>query len=147
MRYTTVLLFFLLNSVVLQAQDLVQWKFDVQKTAKKEYTITASATIADGWYVYSQYLESDDGPIKTELVFEGLEDLELIGQATEEGKKVSGYDDMFDMNIVKYKDKMVIQQKVKIKKKTTAKGYITFMTCDDQSCRPPKDIPFEIKLK
>lgn len=130
-----------------QTNDVVSWTFESKKTAPNEYTVKMKAKVNDGWYIYSQYLESDDGPIRTEIVLEKNEAIELLGKATEEGSKVSGFDEMFDMNIVKYKKEVVFIQKVKAKKMEKFKGYITFMTCNDEQCLPPTDVSFEIKLK
>jgi thiol:disulfide interchange protein DsbD len=130
-----------------QTNNTTSWTFESQKTAPNEYTITMNATVKDGWYVYSQYLESDDGPIRTEVIIEDMEGIELIGKAKEEGDKVSGFDEMFEMNIVKYKKHLTITQKVKVSKTKKVKGYITFMTCNDEQCLPPTDVPFEITLK
>lgn len=130
-----------------QTNNTISWTFESQKTAPNEYTIIMKATVNDGWYVYSQYLESDDGPIRTEIILEENEGVELVEEAKEEGNKVSGYDEMFDMNITKYKKHLTITQKVKATKAKQLKGYITFMTCNDEQCLPPTDVPFEIKLK
>ncbi|WMX15535.1 MULTISPECIES: protein-disulfide reductase DsbD domain-containing protein [unclassified Aureispira] len=130
-----------------QNNNTVSWSFESKKTASNEYTIQMKATIKDGWYVYSQYLESDDGPIRTAIVLEENAGVELVGKAEEEGNKVSGFDSLFDMDITKYKKQLIITQKIKASKVKTLKGYITFMTCNDEQCLPPTDVPFEIKLK
>jgi thiol:disulfide interchange protein DsbD len=130
-----------------QTNNTTSWTFESKKTAPNEYTITIKATIKEGWYVYSQYLESDDGPVRTEIILDKNEGIELVEKATEEGNKVSGFDDMFGMNIIKYKKTLSITQKVKAKKGEKFKGFVTFMTCNDEQCLPPSDVPFEITLK
>ena len=130
-----------------QTNKVVSWTFESKKTAPNEYTVKMKATVNDGWYIYSQYLESDDGPIRTEIVLEKNEGIELLGKATEEGNKIAGYDEMFDMDIIKYKKQVVFTQKVKAKKLEKFKGYVTFMTCNDEQCLPPTDVEFEITLK
>ncbi len=89
------------------AQEPVSWKFSADKIADDEYLVTATATIDNGWYLYSQYLESDNGPIATAIVIESSH--KSAEKATESGKKISGFDKMFDMNITKYKQQMMIQ--------------------------------------
>jgi len=130
-----------------QTNNTISWTFKSKKTGPNEYAIIMKATVQNGWYVYSQYLESDDGPIRTEIVLEGNKKVELIEKATEEGTKITGFDNLFDMNITKYKKHLTITQKIKVKKTKKIKGYITFMTCNDEQCLPPSDVPFEIKLK
>lgn len=128
-----------------QNQNPVQWKVELEKNKAGEYTIVASATIQDGWYVYSQYLESDDGPIATAILLEEIEgqSADFSTDATEAGDKISGYDDMFGMNITKYKKKLVIKQPIKAAKGETLRGYLTYMCCNDESCLPPTEIEFE----
>lgn len=148
MKYVFSILFLTFASLSFaQTNNTTSWTFESKKTAPNEYTITINGTVKDGWYVYSQYLESDDGPIRTEVIVEDMEGIELIGKAEEEGDKVSGFDEMFEMNIVKYKKHLTITQKVKVSKTKKLKGYITFMTCNDEQCLPPTDVPFEITLK
>lgn len=125
----------------------VNWKFKAKKTAPQTYIIRATATINEGWYVYSQYLESDKGPISTHWTFEKEPVIELVGDPVEEGKKVEGWDDLFDMNIVKYKNKMILEHIIKVPKgQRRVKGSITFMSCNDKQCMPPSDIMFDVKL-
>jgi len=51
------------------------------------------------------------------------------------------------MQLIKYGDEATFTQKVKVDPSVkTIKGYLTFMTCNDESCLPPKDIDFEIGL-
>lgn len=130
-----------------QTNDKVSWSFDSKKTGNKEYTITFKGIVKDGWYIYSQYLESDDGPVRTQLVIENNPSIRPEGKPEETGTKVEGYDELFGMNIAKFKKSITITQKLTVDEPTTISGYITFMTCDNTQCLPPVDVPFEITLK
>ena len=148
MKYLFSILFVTFTSLSFaQTNNTTSWTFESKKTAPNEYTVIMKATVKDGWYVYSQYLESDDGPVRTEIFLDENEGIELVGKSTEDGNKVTGYDSLFDMNIIKYKKQLTITQKVKAKKGEKFKGSLTFMTCNDEQCLPPSDIPFEIILK
>lgn len=147
MKYLFAALFLSLSSLTYAQNNTVSWTFESEKTGDNEYTIYLNATVQEGWYVYSQYLESDDGPVRTEIVLDKNEALSLDGKATEEGNKIEGFDALFEMNIIKFKKHLKIAQKVKITGSTTLKGYLTFMTCNDEQCLPPSDVPFELKLK
>jgi thiol:disulfide interchange protein DsbD len=125
----------------------VSWTFDSKRVKPHTYVITATATINNGWYVYSQYLESNKGPISTHLVFDTNYKAQLLEQATEQGSKVSGYDELFDMNITKYKKEMVIQQTIVVPKgQRRIKGSVVFMSCNDHQCMPPDEVSFELRL-
>lgn len=135
--------------VLLSAQLLnpVSWTFEAEKKADNTYEVQLKAEIKEGWYIYSANLESDEGPVPTSLAFEAPEAIELIGSVKEDGKKVSGYDALFDMNITKYSDKVTFVQQIKLPgSNKSIKGSVEFMTCDNNRCLPPKQIPFEIKL-
>jgi hypothetical protein len=55
---------------------------------------------------------------------------------------------MFDMELVKFGQKMVIRQKVKLTKAAASvKGYLEFMTCDNMQCLPPRAIDFTFELE
>ncbi|MGH1338426.1 MAG: protein-disulfide reductase DsbD domain-containing protein [Aureispira sp.] len=144
--FFTLAFFFLTLSAFCQNKE-VNWKFKAIKTEPQVYVIRATATINQGWYVYSQYLESDNGPIATHWAFEKEQMVNLIGDPAEEGNKVEGWDELFAMNITKYKKKMVLEHIIKVpKRQRRAKGRITFMSCNDKQCMPPSDIIFDVKL-
>ncbi len=125
----------------------VSWTFKSKRVKPRTYVITAKATINSGWYVYSQYLESDKGPISTYLSFEENFSAKLVDRASEAGEKVEGFDPLFNMNITKYKKELLIKQTVTIPKgQRYLKGSITFMSCNDNQCMPPDEVPFELKL-
>ena len=129
-----------------QVHNPVAWtvKADVSDDV---VTLTYSATIEKGWYVYSQNLENDLGPIPTSINIESA-DIKTIGDIEEIGKKTEGYDELFDMNIIKYANSLVLVQKVERPADLkNIKGYIEFMTCDNSRCLPPANIDFDISVK
>ncbi|MCH2080931.1 protein-disulfide reductase DsbD domain-containing protein [Kordia sp.] len=140
--------FFACANTPLTAQlNPVKWDFSAEKVDLNTYELVFKAEINDGWYVYSQYI-GEDGPIPTSLYFADKLGVTILEQATEEGgKKIEGYDNMFDMELVKFAHKMIIRQKVKlINGATNLKGYLEFMTCDNAQCLPPKAIDFAFEL-
>ena len=99
--YLTVLIL-LISSLSLIAQDLnpVTWSFFSEKTGTDEYTITYSADVTPGWYIYSQHTDPS-GPVPTAFYVEDNPNITLIGDVTEEGKKKEGFDDLFEINVIK----------------------------------------------
>lgn len=128
-----------------QIFDPVKWDIQIQNSSG-EYQITFRAAIESGWAVYSQYLESDEGPVATSIVYEDPDDLQLIGTAEETGHRKEGFDALFDMNVVKFTEVYTITQKVKVKPGQKIEGYLNFMTCDDTRCLPPKDVNFSLTI-
>lgn len=127
--------------------DPVKWFYVAQKTADGEYNLLITANIEKKWNIYSQYLASNDGPVATSFSFVKDNIVELVGKTTEDGHKKEGFDEMFGMNVVKFTDKVVFTQKVKVKKGAKSiKGVVNYMCCDNEMCLPPKDVNFEIQL-
>lgn len=68
MKYITLgFLLFLAYFTKVDAQtNPVNWSYEIVKVSDLEYELVFTATIDDGWYVYSQFLE-DGGPIPTSI--------------------------------------------------------------------------------
>jgi Disulphide bond corrector protein DsbC len=132
-----------------QLAEPVKWSFNAQPLVDNEYEVTLTADIADGWFLYSQYLPSDDGPIRTTIQFEKHPALELKGKTEENGHKKEGFDQMFGMNVIKFSGKTQFVQKVVVKATdlNAVRGTLQYMTCNGQMCMPPKDLPFNVNLK
>lgn len=139
---------FSLQSSFTQILDPVKWEFASKRVGDNEFDLIYTAKIQDGWYLYSQYLEGDDGPIPTSFYYES-ENFKKVGK-NEESKenRKEGHDPMFDMNIVKYSKKATFTQRVKLTDASQpVMGYLEFMTCDDTRCLPPKEVDFSFDLK
>ena len=127
--------------------DPVKWTFGSEKVGDNEYKITFTATIEDGWAVYSQFIE-DGGPIPTTFNFDENTDIELKDGVVEPEDKETKYDEMFEMDLIKVKGKAEFYQMVSVKSEDQVlKGFLTFMACDDSKCLPPSDVNFEITIK
>ena len=139
------LLTFSLNAQILTP---VKWSTAYEQVTDDEFNLIFTATIDDGWVIYSQYLESEDGPIPTGFYFDEGDHYELIGKNEESGNRKEAYDKVFDMQLIKFYKKAIFTQKVKIKdlSKPIA-GYLEFMTCDDERCLPPTEEEFSFTLK
>ena len=130
-----------------QGKSPVSWSSTSQRLTSSEYNLVFTATIEDGWNIYSQYLESEDGPVKTSFSFDDKNNIQLIGKNVESGDIKKVKDEMFDMEVIKIKHKGVFTQKVKIKAiSKPITGTIEYMCCNDMQCLPPKSVPFSISL-
>jgi len=131
-----------------QIYNPVSWAFDSKHISGDEYELTYTASIEDGWTVYSQYLESEDGPIATSFEFDPGDHFSLVGKTVEDKlNRKEGFDKIFQMNVTKYAKKAIFRQKVSIKDYSKPiSGYLTFMTCDATKCLPPTDKDFEFKI-
>ena len=150
MRIFPILLAILCSSF-LQAQilDPVDWSFSSRHIQGDEFEIVFTATLDDGWYVYTQYLDGEDGPIPTSFNYDGTEHFDMLGKNEERSDyRKEGHDALFDMQIVKFAKKVDFVQKVKIRDyNKPVKGYLEYMTCDDGRCLPPEEIDFSFVLQ
>lgn len=134
------------SAQMLDPLEVVQWSVEIKPVAGQEYEVIFSSKIKENWSVYSQYLESDDGPVRTSINYE-TKGIEVIGKGKETGKRVEGFDEIFGMNVIKFKKTFTISQRVKISDISKEySGYLEFMTCDDRSCLPPTAWDFSLKF-
>lgn len=135
----------------LQAQilDPVKWNFEVKHLAGDQHELIMTANIDEGWTIYSQYLESDNGPVATNFEFDKSTRYKRDGKVTEDKLNRKEIDDpIFDMKVVKYAHKAIFRQKITVtdySKPIT--GYVNFMTCDKEKCLPPKDVDFSFNIQ
>ena len=138
---------FLFASLAFAQLNPVKWSYEAKKINDGEYDLVFTAHITDGWYVYSQYLESEEGPIPTSFSFSENTNIELVGKPAENGPKHEGFDEIFEMNVVKYSGQPTFTQRVKVNSATSLSGYFEFMTCDKNRCLPPTEIDFKFDLQ
>ena len=130
-----------------QIYNPVKWSTDYAQVSENEFDLVFTANIENGWYVYSQYLESDDGPVRTTFEFDKGDHFSLKGKNVENGDKKEGFDDLFGMNVIKFSKKVTFTQRIVANDLSKPiSGYLEFMTCDDTKCLPPNSEDFEFKL-
>lgn len=141
------MLFLLLSAVAGMAQNPVKWSFSAKDAGNCQVDLVFTATIEDGWFTYSQFLESEDGPVATALTFSPAPGYKLIGKAKEGGEIIKVHDKVFDMELTKFKHKAILTQRVSVTDPSKPiTGYINFMVCNDEMCLPPKDVDFSFKI-
>lgn len=131
-----------------QILEPVKWNFSTEEISANEHNLVFTASIDEGWTVYSQFT-ADDGPVPTLITFESHDGAEIIGKGVETGHKKEGLDKLFDVNVIKFlaDEKFEIKQRIKVSDVSKPiTGYLTFMTCNDKTCLPPTDIDFTFKI-
>ncbi len=112
----------------------VQWSWSAKKVKGNDYDIIFKAKIKDHWGLYSQTLESDDGPLPTVFTFD-KENAQPHGIAKESANKITKFDKVFQMNVSKFKHEATFTQRITVKDPSKpVNGYIDYMTCDDSKC-------------
>ncbi len=130
-----------------QRETPVDWSFKAVKVDAAQYDLVFTAEIKSGWYIYSQHLE-EGGPIPTAFYLDVADGFTPEGVTKEESEhKEEGHDDLFDMEVIKFKKKAVFTQRVKLSGKVqNISGYLEFMTCNGEQCMPPTSVDFNIDL-
>lgn len=151
MRKTTflsLLLFFVCAvTAMAQMQDPVHFKSELKQISGTEAEIVFTATIDDGWHVYSTDLP-DGGPVSATFNVDKIEGAELVGKLTPVGKEENKFDQMFQMQVRFFEHNAKFVQKLKITGATfSIEGYMQYGACNDQNCLPPTDVNFSFKGK
>lgn len=136
-------------SVSAQSKTKVSWSYSSKKIADKKYELRLTATIQNGWHLYSQNLDKDAIALPTAISFNKNPLLVMQGKVKETGKLIAEFDNATQSKSKYYKDKVEFVQVVtlKTKAKTSVSGEVEFMVCDDKSCLPPSKIPFTIAVQ
>jgi len=130
-----------------QVSDPVTWSFGYQKTGENRYDIIMSATIEEGSHIYSINVP-ENGPIPTTFLFDTTSgDFSAEGKPFETIKPVEKFDEAFGFNINTFSDRAEFRQKiVSDKPGFVVKGTVTYMSCTNTTCLPPKDVDFEVVI-
>ena len=132
-----------------QIYNPVKWETEYKQVNETEFDLIFKAKIEDGWTIYSQYLEGDDGPIPTSFNYDDEgKHFSLVGKNKESDNKKSAHDKVFDMTLIKFFKYANFTQRVKVTDfSKPVVGYLEFMTCDETKCLPPDQIDFEFRLE
>ncbi|WP_235444270.1 protein-disulfide reductase DsbD domain-containing protein [Zhouia amylolytica] len=146
-KLVVVLLFFAAAVTKAQILEPVKWSTSVEKISKTEAYLVATATIDEGWHLYSQDVP-EGGPVATTFTYDdSSKKFKLVeGTVEEDGHVVD--DKIFEMKIKYFDTKAVFKQKIRLapNQKFTIKGSVEFMVCDDSRCLPPttEELQFEL---
>lgn len=144
-RTLTTLLFLTLVATLYGQQNPVEWSFSLG-TSGDTHAVLAEAEVADGWYIYSQFLD-EGGPIPTSFNLAGTKASELVGDPTETGDELSGFDEYFGMDVTKYAKQASFSQGIKVAEGTEQiVGTIRFMACTNKKCLPPTNVDIVLPI-
>ena len=137
----------LLFCLVAKAQivDPVHFQSQLKMLEGDEAEIIFSATVDDGWHVYSTDL-GNDGPVSATFTAVKMEGVEIVGKLKPRGNVVKQFDKMFDMELRFFEHKAMFVQKVRFTKpRYTIDCYLEYGACNDEMCMPPTQVEFKTK--
>lgn len=141
-------LLLLIGSTGLTVNAQVTWKFFSKKIADKTYELHLEATVDEPWHIYSQS-SPKGGPLPTNIVFSKNPLMTPSGKIKEDGEMEMYHDEIFDVDVYSYTNKVDFVQVMKLKTsvKTKISGSVEFMACTREQCLTPQKVPFTINIE
>ena len=142
------ILFFVLGITCFSFAQInkVNWEVNTTKIDNKTYEVQLTADVSDGWYIYSQFID-DGGPVPTDFEFTG-DGFLVEGETGEESEQTKeGFDSTFNIHVKKFGGKVTFTQLVKkTDNEPTMTAHVTFMSCNDEMCLPPRQLKIPINF-
>ena len=135
--------------VTAQAQmvEPVHFSSELKMLSGDQAEIVFSATIDDGWHVYSTDL-GNDGPITATFNIVKMEGAETVGKLRPRGNEIKQFDKMFNMELRFFEKKATFVQKIRFTKpEYDIDCYLEYGTCSDEMCLPPSEVSLKQKGK
>ena len=130
-----------------QMMDPVHFSSELKMLSGDQAEIIFSATIDDGWHVYSTDL-GNDGPIQATFNKVKMEGAETVGKLMPRGNEVKQFDKMFNMELRFFEKKAMFVQKIRFTKpEYDIDCYLEYGTCSDEMCLPPSEVSLKQKGK
>ena len=142
-------LLFVTGLLSAQVQSPVSWTFNSKKISETVYELQITANMQNGWHLYAQTQPKDAIAIPTSFQFTNNPLVQLDGKVKEAGKLEKFEDKELGVSANQYSRQVLFTQRVKLKGKAKSNvgGNVTYQTCDDKKCLPPKTASFSIALK
>ena len=143
------LIAFFTVSIIAQAQILtpVKWTKSVKMTDDRNGVITFTATIDNGWHMYSNDSPAD-GPTPLSVKWKNTKGVKLVGRLTPSKAPTTIDDEAFMMKVRQWEGKVTLTQKFTVTEdKYNIDGDLQFMSCNDQTCTPPATESFSFTGK
>ncbi|WP_370391741.1 cytochrome c biogenesis protein CcdA [uncultured Winogradskyella sp.] len=130
-----------------QILEPVTWKHSIEQISDKDYEITFTASIDDGWYVYSQEEPDGIGPIPTLFTFNNQEGNYKLQGETSEPKVEPKFDKVFELDLKKFQGEADFKQRITVLNPdlNLIEVIVDYQTCNDEKCIPG-DFTFRITL-
>ncbi|MDO9614117.1 MAG: cytochrome c biogenesis protein CcdA, partial [Bacteroidota bacterium] len=140
------LLLFVGTQLFAQILEPVKWSFE-SKQDGLEATLIFTANIEEEWHLYDTELP-DGGPIRTSINFADSSLFEFVGKLAKEPLPTEYFDKIFNMKLGYFSKQAVLTQKIILKNsdKVDIKGFVEFMSCNNETCTPPTEADFSFSL-
>lgn len=138
---------FLAFAAYAQIQEPVKFKTELKDVSATEVEIVFTASIEQGWHVYSTDL-GDGGPISATFNTDKLTGAQLDGKLRPVGKEIASFDKLFEMDVRYFEHTAQFVQKLKLTGGDyQVTGYLEYGACNDENCLPPTQVEFSFSGK
>lgn len=147
-RKLTIAIFLTMLAICVHSQiyDPVTWSFDYEKKNGDSYELIFTAIIEKGSHIYSMDVP-EGGPIPTTFAFDTHPDYILEGNVVEVTVPEELFDEAFGFRIKSFSNKAEFRQEVRSTAPSfSVSGMVNFMSCNNVTCSPPKDVEFRITV-
>lgn len=145
--FCSIFILFLAIVSYAQIQEPVKFKTELKNVSATEVEIVFTASIDQGWHVYSTDL-GDGGPISATFNTDKLVGAEVVGKLRPVGKEVASFDKLFEMNVRYFEHNAQFVQKLKLTGGDyQIVGYLEYGACNDENCLPPTQVEFSFTGK
>jgi len=132
-----------INAQILE--DPTEWSFEARKVEGNKYDIIFHVNVKNDWHIYSLDPGGDGSFLPPSFTFKESPDVKLVGEPREEGEII--HETIEDIGTVHYYKKVDYIQTVELAKEDIdLTGEYMYMTCNDETCLPPKTLDFSIKV-
>ena len=138
---------FLAFAAYAQIQEPVKFKTELKNVSATEVEIVFTASIEQGWHVYSTDL-GDGGPISATFNTDKLTGAQLDGKLRPVGKEIASFNKLFEMDVRYFEHTAQFVQKLKLTGGDyQVTGYLEYGACNDENCLPPTQVEFSFSGK
>lgn len=138
---------FLAFAAYAQIQEPVKFKTELKNVSATEVEIVFTASIEQGWHVYSTDL-GEGGPISATFNTDKLIGAQLDGKLRPVGKEIASFDKLFEMDVRYFEHTAQFVQKLKLTGGDyQVTGYLEYGACNDENCLPPTQVEFSFSGK
>lgn len=138
----------LCNVALAQIMTPVKWSAKVNMTGPDQGQVVLTATIDNGWHMYSLDCDPDAGPQILEITYPKLDGVALEGKPTPDKPSHKQYDDMFGAELSWWTQGVTITQKFKATKpEFNIDVMVVCSACNDENCIPPSRSTFNLSGK
>ncbi len=149
MKRNLVVLVGLLFGVMASAQVPVHFTYSAKKIDAKNYEVHVTATVDEGWHLYSGTQPKSAIALPTKIKFSANPLIKPVGAIKEIGKRQTYKNTEIGVTQYQYEGKVDFVQVIQLKAvaKTNINGSITYQVCTNEMCLPPATVKFDVKIE